>query len=277
MARTLLSSLILRFPLHTRLFSAAWEMRLRIASRAIPPEIFTWAGQRTAATTFPEQGARRSARQAAAQISSSRKLIQRPSGPVRSSTSLFLAAAGTKRGVCWQLTRVATSRSRVQPLRRIFLSLIRAYLLLAGMNVDSQRNQSGRGRAPIFNAVRRQWTTSPIQSGGLALDPSGNIFVSADTSSTNLPVTAGAFQPTLTGNLVDGFLAVFQPADTPSLTYCTYLGAEANEEMGVGGIAVDAARNAYLVAVIHPVSSAPPFPRKMRFSPPMLAALSTVF
>ncbi len=87
---------------------------------------------------------------------------------------------------------------------------------------------------------------SQFTNGGLALGPTGNIFVAADTSSTNLPVTAGAFQSTLTGNQVDGFLAIFQPGASPGLSYCTYLGIGANQEMGVGGLAVDAAGNAFL-------------------------------
>ena len=81
-------------------------------------------------------------------------------------------------------------------------------------------------------------------SGGIALDASGNIFVSSDTSSTNLPVTSGAFQPTYGGGISDGFLAVFQPSTAPHLKYCTYLGI--NAEAAVGGVAVDAAGNAYL-------------------------------
>jgi hypothetical protein len=95
----------------------------------------------------------------------------------------------------------------------------------------------------LFGGNGQQAQFSP---GGLALDPLGNIFVAADTSSTNLPVTVGAYQPTLAGNQVDGFLAIFQPSVSPSLTYGTYLGAQANGEMGVGGIAADGAGNAYI-------------------------------
>jgi hypothetical protein len=81
-------------------------------------------------------------------------------------------------------------------------------------------------------------------SGGIALDASGNIFIASDTSSTNLPVTAGAFQPTYGGGISDGFLAIFQPSAAPHLKYCTYLGI--NAQAAVGGVAVDAAGNAYL-------------------------------
>ena len=47
-------------------------------------------------------------------------------------------------------------------------------------------------------------------SGGIGFDSSGNIFVGSDTSSTNLPVTTGAFQGTYGGGISDGFLADFQ-------------------------------------------------------------------
>jgi hypothetical protein len=81
-------------------------------------------------------------------------------------------------------------------------------------------------------------------TGGIAVDSSGNIFVTSDTSSTDLPVTPGAFQRTYGAGISDGFLAIFQPAATPHLKYCTYLGIDA--QVAVGGVAVDVSGNAYL-------------------------------
>ena len=62
------------------------------------------------------------------------------------------------------------------------------------------------------------------------------------------PVTTGSYQQTFGGSDSDGFLAIFKPGATPSLTYCTYLGTNASAEVGVGGIAVDTATpaNAYI-------------------------------
>lgn len=80
--------------------------------------------------------------------------------------------------------------------------------------------------------------------GGIALDASGNIFVASDTSSTNLPVTAGAYATAYTSAISDGFLAIFSPGRTPALKYCSYLGL--NGQTGVGGVAVDASGNAYV-------------------------------
>ncbi|HWG59054.1 MAG TPA: choice-of-anchor D domain-containing protein [Candidatus Acidoferrales bacterium] len=81
-------------------------------------------------------------------------------------------------------------------------------------------------------------------SGGIAVDGSGQLLVAADTTSTDLPVTAGAFQPIYGGGGSDGFLAIFQPAANPALQYCTYFGIDA--QVSIGGIAVDAGGKAYV-------------------------------
>ena len=54
--------------------------------------------------------------------------------------------------------------------------------------------------------------------GAIALDSSGNIYISGGTSSLDLPITPGAYQTRPGG----GFLAVLSP-DGSKLLYCTYL------------------------------------------------------
>jgi hypothetical protein len=85
-------------------------------------------------------------------------------------------------------------------------------------------------------------------SGGIALNSSGSIFIVSDTSSTDLPVTPGAFETTYGGGASDGFLAELTPGTTtgasPTVTYCTYLGL--NATVGVSGVALDTDGNAYL-------------------------------
>jgi len=76
----------------------------------------------------------------------------------------------------------------------------------------------------------------------IALDASGNAYLSGDTISAHFPTTAGAFQKTLGGNF-DAFAAKLN-ADGSALIYSTYLGGSTEDE-GFG-IAVDAAGNAYL-------------------------------
>ena len=76
----------------------------------------------------------------------------------------------------------------------------------------------------------------------VAFTPAGDLIVAADTSSTNLPVTAGAFNAVYGGGTTDGFLAVY--SSTGTLTYLTYFGI--NATVGVTSIAVDLLSQAYV-------------------------------
>jgi Beta-propeller repeat len=51
----------------------------------------------------------------------------------------------------------------------------------------------------------------------------GRVYLTGSTTSADLLVTSGAFQTTLKGTTT-GFVAVFDPAQSPSLVYATYLG-----------------------------------------------------
>ncbi len=79
-------------------------------------------------------------------------------------------------------------------------------------------------------------------SGGIALDATGNIYVTTDTTSTQLPVTAGAFQPAYGGGATDGMMAKYDP--TGSLLYLSYFGISAT--VASSGIAVDSTGTAYI-------------------------------
>ncbi|MGA8223833.1 MAG: SBBP repeat-containing protein [Candidatus Acidiferrales bacterium] len=85
---------------------------------------------------------------------------------------------------------------------------------------------------------------STVAAGGIALDTSGNIFITSDTNSKDLTTTTGAYQVAYGGGSTDGFLAEFLPLVTPHLEYCTYLGIDAL--VGIGGVAIDAGNNAYV-------------------------------
>jgi hypothetical protein len=87
---------------------------------------------------------------------------------------------------------------------------------------------------------------SQVAAGGIAFDALDNIYISSDTTSMDLPVTANVFQATFAGTGSDGFLAEFQPSSTPSLIYCSYLGTNTNVQVGIGGVAIDAASNVYI-------------------------------
>ena len=89
-----------------------------------------------------------------------------------------------------------------------------------------------------------------IFRGDIAVDSAGNAYLTGETSSTDLPVTVGAFQPSSGGVSDvfsapggDAFVAKLNAAGT-ALVYFTYLGGKGGD--GAGGIALDARNNAYL-------------------------------
>jgi len=86
------------------------------------------------------------------------------------------------------------------------------------------------------------------QGNGIAADSAGNAYVTGATSSSNFPVTAGAFQTIYSGN-TDAFITRVSTLTTgaPTPTYSTYLGGS-NLDQGMG-IAVDSAGNVYVAGV----------------------------
>ncbi|HEV7509715.1 MAG TPA: SBBP repeat-containing protein [Thermoanaerobaculia bacterium] len=78
---------------------------------------------------------------------------------------------------------------------------------------------------------------------GIAVDPSGNAYLTGFTDSSNFPVTAGTLQSAYAGGPGDVFVAKLSPAGS-SLLYSTYLGGTGNDT-GYK-IAIDASGNAYV-------------------------------
>jgi len=77
---------------------------------------------------------------------------------------------------------------------------------------------------------------------GIAVDGSGNAYVTGQTYSTDYDVTTGAFQ-TMHGGWTDVFVTKLN-ASGSSLVYSTYIGG--NSEDVANGIAVDGSGNAYV-------------------------------
>lgn len=81
----------------------------------------------------------------------------------------------------------------------------------------------------------------------IAIDLSGNAYVTGETLSTDLPVTPGVVQPALAGvgvlGVGDGFVAKFN-ATGSALSYSTYLGGTGDDY--ATAIAVDSSGNAYI-------------------------------
>lgn len=80
---------------------------------------------------------------------------------------------------------------------------------------------------------------------GVATDSTGNIFVTSDTTSADLPMAPAlnGFRTAYGGGTSDGFLAEFASA-SGALVYSTYFGI--NATVGGSSIAVDANGNAYV-------------------------------
>jgi photosystem II stability/assembly factor-like uncharacterized protein len=95
---------------------------------------------------------------------------------------------------------------------------------------------------------------------GIAVDPSGNISVAGETSSTNFPVVS-ALKPTVTfnGNCLTGFVTKFNPA-VPSYVFSTYLG---NGQCDAAySVAADNSGNVYVTG-----RAGPGFPTANPFQP----------
>jgi uncharacterized protein (TIGR03437 family) len=90
-------------------------------------------------------------------------------------------------------------------------------------------------------------------AGGIAVDPSGLIYLVGATDSTDFPVTANAAQPKFAGDdtstiidyfpVGDGFFAVIDP-NLKTAVYSTYYGALLDE--GFAGIAMDTNGNVWI-------------------------------
>jgi hypothetical protein len=91
------------------------------------------------------------------------------------------------------------------------------------------------------------------QGGAIAVDPAGNTYVTGLTRSTDFPVTPGVVQTHSGGGAADAFVAKIDPVGN-RLVYSTYLGGRGDDEGG--GIAADAAGNAYVTGV----TDSPDFP-----------------
>ncbi len=102
------------------------------------------------------------------------------------------------------------------------------------------------GSALVYSTYLGSDQESYTQGIGIAVDSSGNAYVTGPTTSTNFPVTPGAFQTTCGGSCWgNAFVTKFNPTGS-ALVYSTYLGGSGRPGDNGFGIAVDSAGNAYV-------------------------------
>jgi uncharacterized protein (TIGR03437 family) len=109
------------------------------------------------------------------------------------------------------------------------------------------------------------------EGSGIAIDSSGNVYVSGTTRSTDFP-TKNPIQSTLNGEENDAFIVKLNPSGS-ELVYSSYLGGSKaeNDEFGCV-IAVDAAGNAYVMGL----TNSSDFPTKNPL-PPYLGGVGLAF
>ena len=97
---------------------------------------------------------------------------------------------------------------------------------------------------PVLSYSTYLGGTGDDSGSGIAVDTSGNAYVTGSTSSTNFPTTPGAYQTSFGGGNEDAFVTKLNPTGT-ALVYSTYLGGS-NFDIG-NGIAVDTSGDAYVM------------------------------
>ena len=85
--------------------------------------------------------------------------------------------------------------------------------------------------------------SSTETGAGIAVDSSGSAYVTGSTSSSNFPITNGAFQTSLATNSQDAFITKLNTSGT-ALVYSTYLGGTSTDQ--ASAIAVDSSGDAYV-------------------------------
>ena len=105
------------------------------------------------------------------------------------------------------------------------------------------RTQCHRFQARLLHLSR--WKRAGL-CHGIAVDGSGDAYVTGTSSSTNFPTTPGSLQPVLAQGGPQAFVTALNPAGS-ALIYSTFLGGTAGT-FG-NGIAVDGSHNAYVTGV----------------------------
>jgi hypothetical protein len=90
---------------------------------------------------------------------------------------------------------------------------------------------------------------SASNAQAIAVNSAGDAYIAGSISSSDLPTTAGAFQPEIEGSGTNGFVEELN-ASGSAVLYATYFGSAIEPgnyaQTGIGGVAVDSAGNLYI-------------------------------
>jgi Beta-propeller repeat len=124
------------------------------------------------------------------------------------------------------------------------------YLLEGGNKVGFHIARFDRRRQLVIDPVLLYSTylggNGRDGAAGIAVDSSGNAFVTGETTSANFPTTTGAYQTALAGS-GNVFITKLNATGT-ALIYSTYLGGTGVEDVGKA-IALDSSGNAYVTGL----------------------------
>jgi len=109
------------------------------------------------------------------------------------------------------------------------------------------------GTALLYSAYLTGSTPASDQASAIALDGSGNVYVTGTTYSVDFPGPNGLTPPASAGNGVAFLTVINRSLPSPYLAYTTLLGGAGNLNGGDLGLAVaaDAAHNAYVTGLTH--------------------------
>jgi uncharacterized protein (TIGR03437 family) len=177
--------------------------------------------------------------------------VRRIAFDISGASALRLAADGTL-DIATSAGEIRWRKPEVYQLADGVRQEVAGHFVLHGRHVTFALGTYDRSRTLIVDPTLSYATyfggSGDDSLRGMAVDTSGNVYITGSTVSNNLPVTSGAYQAAYHGGSSgvdlggDAYVAKFTPAG--ALAYVTYVGG-ATDDVGAA-IAVDSSGNAYI-------------------------------